>query len=144
MAGINRVLAFDFGTQHIGVAVGNLNTRTSQSLTTVSAKNGVPDWTELETLITQWRPVALVVGLPLDRQGEDTEMAARARDFADRLAGLSGLPVDFIDERLSSVEAEELIRSATPTGKRIKKGNARTSKDAVAAQLILQSYFEDN
>lgn len=101
------VIAFDFGMRHIGVAVGQSVTATATPLTTLRARDGVPDWTALTALIREWRPRRLLVGLPLNMDGSESAMSARARRFGNRLAGRTGVTVTLVDERLTSVEARE-------------------------------------
>jgi putative Holliday junction resolvase len=122
------VLAFDFGLRRIGVAVGETELRTAHPLTAVSR------FDEIQTLICEWKPAALVVGKPLSAQGEPHRMTRQAEDFARRLERRFKLPVTRVDERFSSVEAESRLR-----GTRAAKG----SIDSVAAQLILEQYFDE-
>ncbi|MBL4820053.1 MAG: Holliday junction resolvase RuvX [Gammaproteobacteria bacterium] len=129
---ILSVLAFDYGTRRIGVAYGQSLTGTATALPILKARDGIPHWPELATLINTWQPGALVVGLPYNMDGSDSELLARAIKFANRLNGRFHLPCYGIDERLSSVAAEELVgkRNSDPV-------------DSVAAQLILQSWFAE-
>lgn len=131
------VLAFDFGTQRIGVAVGDFETRLSHPLTTLLAVENRARFAEIEKLIAEWRPVLLVVGEPSHADGSEHPVGRLARRFAQRLQGRFGLPAALVDERLTSVEAESLLRSSGARGTRLKAG-----LDAVAAQRILESFFE--
>ncbi len=106
------VLAFDFGLKHIGVAAGQTVTRTASALTTLSARDGRPDWGAVEALVKEWRPVRLVVGLPLNMDDTESEMSGRARAFAARLGERTGVPVSMADERLTSREAGEASHAA--------------------------------
>jgi len=127
------VMAFDFGLKRIGIAVGNAELETSNALTTISARDGIPDWNQIEKLINEWGPTQIVVGDPLNFDGSDSEMATRARRFSRRLEARFGLPCELIDERLSSIEAKALC----------KQSNARSQHlDAVAAEIILQTWFD--
>ena len=96
------VLGIDFGLKHIGVAVGQTVTQTANGLVTIRAKNGNPDWSEFEQLLTQYRPLAVIVGLPLNMDGTSSEMSDRATAFAQALAKRCQSPVFLADERLSS------------------------------------------
>jgi len=100
------LLGFDFGLKRIGVAVGQEMTGTASALTTVAARDGKPDWDAISRLIHEWQPDAVVVGLPLNMDGSDHELSRRARRFGNQLHGRYNLPAHFIDERLSSLEAE--------------------------------------
>ena len=122
------VLAFDFGLKRIGVAVGEPELRTAHPLDAVSR------FDEIQNLISEWKPAALVVGLPTSAQGEPHEMTRQAEDFARRLERRFKLPVARVDERFSSVEAESRLR-----GTRAKK----SAIDSVAAQLLLEQYFDE-
>ena len=126
------ILAFDYGLRRIGVAVGHTMLKTSTPLTILAANEGVPNWQDVEKLITEWNPAQLVVGEPLNMDGTDSEMAARARRFSRRLAERFKLPCELIDERLSSEEASELLQSGD---------RPRIGLDAAAAQVILQTWM---
>ena len=119
------VLAFDFGLRRIGVAVGERELRTAHPLPAVS---GFP---EIRKLVAEWRPVRLVVGLPVRDAGAHP-LAPRVERFARQLEGRFHLPVARVDERYTSVEAEGRLRG-------VKAG----SIDSVAAQLILEQYFDE-
>ncbi|TNF81784.1 MAG: Holliday junction resolvase RuvX [Gammaproteobacteria bacterium] len=96
------VLAFDFGDRHIGVATGQTITRTATALTTLAATDGRPDWKAVRALVSEWRPVRLVVGLPLNMDDTESEMSARARAFAAQLQKETRVVVEMADERLTS------------------------------------------
>jgi len=130
-------MAFDFGLRQIGVAVGNRLTASSQALTTLRARDGKPDWTEIKTLLDEWRPDLLLVGKPLNMDGTDSELSRLAEKFGRRLEGRFGLPVEFMDERLSSFEAKQLLREMGLGG-----DWREQPADSLAAQLILQSWLD--
>ncbi len=132
---MGTLLGFDFGTQRIGVAVGQTVTGTARPLRTLHSQNGGVDWAAVTELIREWQPEALVVGLPVHMDGTEHELTARARRFGNRLAGRYNLRVFFVDERLSSDEAERLLAAEGHKGD---KG----AVDRVAAQLILQSWLD--
>jgi len=129
-------MAFDFGLRQIGVAVGNSTIGTSEALTTLRARDGVPDWVEVEQLLSEWRPAQLVVGLPLNMDDSEGELARLARKFGRRLEGRFRLPVDYMDERLSSFEAKQLLREQGHRGDYLD-----VPADGLAAQLILQTWL---
>ncbi len=122
------VLAFDFGLRRIGVAVGEPELGTAHPLAAVSR------FEEIQSLISEWKPSALVVGKPLSAQGEPHKMTRQAEDFARRLERRFKLPVARVDERFSSVEAESRLRGTRPKKSEI---------DSVAAQLLLEQYFDE-
>jgi putative Holliday junction resolvase len=133
------VMAFDFGLRQIGVAIGNCLLGTTQPLPILKAKEGIPQWHELEALVEEWRPDLVVVGEPLNMDGSDSEMSARASKFARRLQGRLGLEVAMVDERLSSFEAKQLSREQGHRGDFKKQ-----PVDSVAAELILMSWLAEH
>ncbi len=85
------LLAFDFGTKSIGVAIGQRITGTARPLTAIKANDGTPDWTQFEKLLKEWQPELVVVGLPLNMDGTNQPLTDRARKFANRLHGRFGV-----------------------------------------------------
>ncbi|HSI24744.1 MAG TPA: Holliday junction resolvase RuvX [Methylotenera sp.] len=135
---IGTVLAFDYGEKRIGVAVGETILKTAHALTTIVAEENEVKFTQIGQLITEWRPSLLVVGLPVHMDGTPHAITQLAKKFAQRLEGRFNLPVMMMDERLSSAEAAQNLREAGITGSKQK-----AMIDAVAAQSILQSYFDE-
>ena len=133
-------MGFDFGTKRIGVAAGQNLTGTAQGIATVSNAGKDGPWEEIHGLIDQWQPDILVVGLPLDKDRIETLLSNTVRDFGAELASRFNLPVDYIDETLTSRAAENLVSEATPSGKRI-IGKRQELRDQIAAELILSTYF---
>jgi len=131
------VLAFDFGERRIGVAVGEHLIKSANPLITIDSESNEVRFMRLTALIQEWQPVLLVVGLPLSLDGAETEMTQLCKKFARRLNGRFNLPVALIDERYSSAHASQLLNQ---TG--IKGRAQKTMLDQVAAQTILQSYFD--
>ena len=119
------ILAFDFGLKRIGVAVGEPELGSAHPLPAVSA------FSQIEKLVAEWKPARLVVGLPTSAKGEPHAMTRQAEDFARRLERRFKLPVARVDERFTSVEAEHRLR-----------GIKKKAIDSVAAQLILEQYFD--
>ena len=132
------VLAFDFGTRRIGVATGNTLTRAAQALTTVDAARETERLAAIAALIDEWRPAQLVVGLPVHADGTPHAMTARARRFARDIAARFSLPVALVDERWTSEMADVALRAAGRGGR-----DGRGARDAAAAQIILQGWFDD-
>lgn len=140
MNGVARrgtVLAFDFGLKRIGVAVGDWETRSAHPLETIASEVNEARFGRIAALIGEWRPVALVAGLPLSMDGGEHDLTRRARRFANQLNGRFGLPVTMVDERLTSFDADLRLREAGVKG-RDRKG----LDDALAAQRILQDHFD--
>lgn len=130
-------LAFDFGTKSIGCAVGQSITGTAQALPAFLAKDGIPDWEQIEKKIREWQPNILVVGLPLNMDGTEQPLTIRARKFANRLKGRFGLPVQLQDERLTTTEARAEIFERAGY-----RSLTKSKVDGIAACLILESWFE--
>ena len=108
VAGEGYVIGFDFGLKHLGIAVGQTVTGTASGLSTLKARNGKPNWSEIDELLVQYRPIAIVVGLPLNMDGSDSHISQRASTFAERIARHTHLPTYLADERLSSWAAKDL------------------------------------
>lgn len=132
----DRWMAFDFGTQRIGIAVGQRLTGQASPIEPIKARDGIPNWDQLERIITEWQPQAFVTGLPLNMDGSPSELSRRAKKFANRLEGRFHRPSFTHDERLTSYEAK---------GRVIEAGGNRNfgenSVDGIAAQLILESFL---
>ena len=138
MSELRTFLGFDFGMRNIGVAVGQELTRTANPLTVIKAREGIPNWDHIKTLLDQWAPQLLVVGLPLNMDGSEQEMTAAARRFSNRLNGRFHIPIDWQDERLTTFEALDQL------GIRSKmQSNRREDVDRISAQLILQSWLNN-
>lgn len=131
------VLAFDFGEKRIGVAVGETLLALAHPLLTIEAEDNAGKFEQIASLLQEWQPALLVVGLPMTLDGEAHAMTALAQKFAQRLEGRFNLPVMMVDERLSSAEASQSLREAGIKGRAQKQ-----HLDQVAAQTILQSYFD--
>lgn len=135
----DNALAFDFGTRRIGVATASRVAGSATALTTLAARDGTPNWPVLDALMREWQPQVLVVGLPKNADGSESEMTARATAFAATLAQRYRLPTEMVDERFTSAEAEELLRERRRTGamtRRVREGDV----DSLAAQLIAETW----
>lgn len=133
-----RVMAFDFGTQKMGMAVGQALTGTASPLPLFAMRDGIPDWVALLKLIADWQPELCLVGLPLNMDDSESELSARARKFARRLRHQTNLPVMMMDERLSTRDAREAV---SQIGQR--RRGKMPSADAMAAVLLAESWFRD-
>ncbi len=129
-----RILAFDFGTQNIGVAFGQALTGTATPLKPLKARDGIPDWEQIASLVQKWQPDAFVVGIPINMDGSEGEITMRARKFKRRLEGRFHKPGFDMDERLSSFDAESQLMES-------RRSSAKISIDSMAAKLILESWF---
>jgi putative Holliday junction resolvase len=130
------ILGFDYGLKNIGVAVGQELTSTASPLTVIKARDGIPNWDEIQTLLDQWKPQLLVVGLPLNMDGTEQKMTAASRKFGNRLNGRFQIPVEWQDERLSTFEALEQLGIHSKLD-----AHKRDDVDRISAQLILQSWL---
>ncbi|MDT8879041.1 Holliday junction resolvase RuvX [Halomonas saccharevitans] len=135
-AGARLILAFDFGTRRIGVAVGNELLGSARELPPLPARDGIPDWAEVARLVDEWRPDLFVVGLPLNMDDSESVMSTRARKFGKRLYGRFGVPCEMVDERGSTREAKAIAREVGHGGNYRKE-----SVDGIAAVLILEGWF---
>ena len=138
------LLGFDFGTKRIGIAIAQEVTGTVNPLITLNAKNHKPDWDAISKLITEWQPDLCVVGLPLHMDGTEQSMTQAAKRFANQLHGRYQLPVEMMDERLSSDEAELLLKeqaSGSPGTRKHSLFQDKAQVDMISAQLILQSWM---
>lgn len=122
------VLAFDFGTVHIGVAVGNTLTQGARPLCIVDGTRNTVKWSAINALVQQWQPSLLIVGMPRRTDGRINDTTPKALRFARQLQGRLHLPVFVVDERFSSVVVEDA------TGQPI---------DAQSAAVILQQWFDE-
>jgi len=134
------LLGFDYGKKRIGVAVGQEITATAQPLETVHMVQDKPDWAHITRLLAQWKPDLLIIGEPKNMDSTENDMTRAARRFANQLNGRYNLPIELVDERLTSMEAEEIITEQRRAG-RMKKKSSKAALDQVAAQLILQAWF---
>ncbi len=129
-------LGFDFGYKRIGVAAGQAVTRSAKPLKIVPAKEGVPEWRSVDSLIAQWRPKALIVGIPTCIDGKEQYTTTAARNFAQQLEQRFSLPVYLVDERLTTVEARAEM-FAQGGYRKIKKSPI----DSIAACIILEQWL---
>jgi len=132
----NTVLAFDFGEQRIGVAVGEHLIKSASPITTIDNESNEIRFNFISHLVAQWQPKLLLVGLPLNLEGDETPLCQLCKKFARRLNGRFNLPVLLFDERFSSAEASDLLNQQHIRGR-----DQKEWIDAMAATAILQSYF---
>ena len=138
ISGLGTVLAFDFGEKFTGVAVGVTGIGIAHPLVLICAESNAARMADISALVAEWKPSAMVVGLPLSMDGAEHELTRRCRRFARQLEARFILPIRLVDERLSSVAAEEALRTVGKGGRKHK-----LHAHQVSAQIILQSYFDD-
>ena len=148
---LGKILAVDYGRARIGLAIANAETRLPEPLSTLERINRNEDMRRLRELVNQHGVMQIVVGLPLRLDGTQGEMAEEAERFAKRLRKQIGVPVELVDERLTSWEAERLLEETQGRfmheeklghGKKGKNPRAKLTVDAVAAAVILKEYLE--
>ena len=128
-----QILAFDFGTQHIGVAVGQTITGTSSPLMVLDvAQEGKKIWNTIEDLINEWKPDLLLVGNPLNMDGTHSDMIKKIDPFFKKLQMISNVPCELVDERLTSFEAKELVKTDSKSDR----------IDHLAAKIFLDNWIE--
>ena len=140
---VKQLIAFDFGLRQIGVATGNRARAIASELTTLNAKEGKPNWNEIEQILKEWEPDLCLVGLPLNMDGSESELSTRARKFARQIEGRFGqnlgFKIEMVDERLSSFEAKELAKEGGH------KGNYKAAPiDALAAKILVEQWLATN
>jgi len=124
------VMAFDYGTRRVGVAVGNSVTGNGQALKTIAVTSTNTLFKEIENLLKEWQPDCLVVGKPVHPDGAEHAMTTKATRFGNQLHGRFNLPLEWVDERYSSA----VLQGAS---------DMRDNLDAHSAALILEQYFSE-
>ena len=137
------ILAFDFGRRRIGVACGDSLSRSATPLSAVANFAGGRPWEQLDSLLREWQPSLLIVGLPYNVDGSESGMSEAARKFAAELQTRSQLPVHLVDERYSSLDAAARLRADRESGVR-KRRVAKSDVDAAAACIILERWFTES
>ena len=128
-----QILAFDFGTHHIGVAVGQTVTKTSSPLAVLNvAREGKEIWNTISRLIDEWKPDRLLVGMPLNMDGTPSEMMKKVDPFFKKLQKISSIPCELVDERLTSFEAKQLMQVDSKDDR----------IDDLAAKIFLDNWIE--
>ncbi len=136
------VLGFDVGSRRIGVAVGQNITGSASPVEVVTRGDAGPDWTRIDALVREWRPHRLLVGLPLTLDGGEQPITTVARDFAETVGSRYQLPVDLVDERFTSNEADRRFAALRKSGLARRRDAARL--DALAAQVIVEQWLQAN
>jgi putative Holliday junction resolvase len=135
-------LGLDYGERRIGVAAGHTLTGSAQPLGVVTAEAGRPDWRALERYVREWQPSLLVVGIPYNMDGTDGPLTERVREFCRELEARFRLEVSLVDERLSSREAEDRLRTSRASGERRRRVR-HEDVDPIAACVLLEQWLRD-
>lgn len=143
-ASISCVLGFDFGMTKIGVAVGQTITMNASPLGLLKAQDGAPQWGKVEALIQEWTPQLLVVGYPVHMDGSEQAITKAAKRFGHRLSGRFQLPVQWVDERLTSYEAEHYLANLTQGDIKGNRESDKLNVDSLSAKLIIEQWFNEN
>lgn len=135
------ILGFDYGARRIGVAIGQQLLGSARALEVVANGEHGPHWERIDAIVAEWKPDAIVVGLPLTMAGEEQAASRAARRFGEQLRERYRVEVLAHDERLTSIEADSRFALARRSGQRRQKDAA--IKDAIAAQILLESWFSE-
>lgn len=135
---IEKILGFDFGLKRIGVAVGQTITYSASPIGTVQAKQGEPDWHNIDKLIQTWHPQALIIGRPTHLDGSEQEITKASDEFAKTCEQRYDLPVFRVDERFTSLAAKEYLIEKVQTTKPIKP-----QLDPISAKLICELWLKE-
>ena len=127
-----QILAFDFGTKKIGVAVGQTSTFTSSPLQVISSKDNKVNWNEIIILLDEWKPELIIVGKPLNMDGTDSEIMKEVDRFFLKLKNIYDAKYEYIDERLTTFEARQILE------------DRNSLVDASAAKILIDNWFEQN
>ena len=127
-----QILAFDFGTKKIGVAVGQTSTFTSSPLQVISSKDNKVNWNEIIILLDEWKPELIIVGKPLNMDGTDSEIMKEVDRFFLKLKDIYDAKYEYIDERLTTFEARQIL------------DDKNSLVDANAAKILIDNWFEQN
>lgn len=134
------IIAFDFGLRRIGVAVGQQVTNSSNALETIANGESGPDWLRIDEIIREWGPQRLIVGMPLHADGSPSETSERVSSFVTELDRFE-LPIETVDERYSSVEAQAVLKSKRAGG--LRGRISKESIDSTAAMLIAERWLKN-
>jgi putative Holliday junction resolvase len=140
---ITTVLALDYGLKRIGIATGDTLTRSARPRGAIDNGHGGPDWPALQKILDDLRPARIALGEPYNADGSASPLTEVARRFAAELQKRCSLPVDLVDERWSSQDAEERLRAARASGLKKRRVTA-ADVDATAAAVILERWFSSH
>lgn len=126
-----QIVAFDYGTKKIGVAVGQTETYTSSPLQIIYNEHEKTNWSEINILIDEWNPDLILVGKPINMDGTESDIMKRVDNFFKKLEKISNVDCEYIDERLTTFEAKEIL------------GESRVAEvDAHAAKILIDNWFD--
>ena len=129
------VMAFDFGLRNIGIAIGQSITKSASTFYAIKAKEGEPDWIKLDSIVKEWEPDLFIVGDPFNMDGTKSEFQKRISRFSAELKNRYKIRLHMMDERLTTKEAKERIKTESSWLKE------SSNKHSVSAQIILEDWF---
>ena len=132
------IMAFDFGTQKMGMAVGQSMIESANPLALFPMKDGIPNWDELLKIVKQYQPNLFLVGLPLNMDDTESELSARSRKFARRLRHQTNIETFMVDERLTTREARGELEQYQSQGR-----GKKLAADSIAAALFIESWYRN-
>tara|TARA_Y200000002_G_C22481705_1_gene579022 strand:- start:265 stop:663 length:399 start_codon:yes stop_codon:yes gene_type:complete len=128
-----QIIAFDYGTKKIGVAVGQTETYTSSPLQIILNKDDKVNWSEISILLNEWKPELIIIGKPLNMDGSDSEIMKQVEKFYQKLKNTYDINLEYIDERLTTFEAKQILEDTDIN-----------QVDANAAKILIDNWFEIN
>ena len=128
-----QIIAFDYGTKKIGVAVGQTETYTSSPLQIILNKDDKVNWSEISILLNEWKPELIIIGKPLNMDGSDSEIMKQVEKFYEKLKNTFDVNLEYIDERLTTFEAKQILEDTDID-----------QVDANAAKILIDNWFEMN
>lgn len=128
-----QIIAFDYGTKKIGVAVGQTETYTSSPLQIIINKDDKVNWSEISILLNEWKPELIIIGKPLNMDGSDSEIMKQVEKFYQKLKNTYDINLEYIDERLTTFEAKQILEDTDVN-----------QVDANAAKILIDNWFEIN
>ena len=128
-----QIIAFDYGEKKIGVAVGQTSTNTSSPLKIIFNKDNKTNWISISSLLDEWKPDLILLGKPLNMDGSDSEIMKKVDKFYKELKSIYDADIEFIDERLTTFEAREIL-----------KDEKHDNVDAHAAKILIDNWFDIN
>ena len=128
-----QIIAFDYGTKKIGVAVGQTETYTSSPLQIIINKDDKVNWSEISILLNEWKPELIIIGKPLNMDGSDSEIMKQVEKFYQKLKNTYDINLEYIDERLTTFEAKQILEDTDIN-----------QVDANAAKILIDNWFEIN
>ena len=129
------IMAFDYGLRNIGIAIGQNITKSSSTFYAIKAKEGEPDWIKLDSIVKEWEPTLFIVGDPFNMDGTRSEFQKRISQFSTKLKNRYKIRLHMMDERLTTKEAKERIKTGSSELKE------STNKHSISAQIILEDWF---